>query len=81
MDLLRNKSWPTRQGTSQERGAYKLGQLAALETALGGEQALAEIPEGVLTDKDVLVVLEDLLLKGRITPQAAQTIIQKLAAR
>jgi hypothetical protein len=81
MDILKNKSWPTGQATNQERGAYKLGQLTALEVALGGEQALAEIPKGVLTDQDVLVLLEDLLLKGKITPQAAQTIIQKLVAQ
>lgn len=76
--LLKTKSWPSVHGNNQENAAYKLGQLAALKVALGEKPALSEIPKGMLTDRDVLIVLEDLLLKSKITPYAAQAIIQKL---
>ena len=80
MDLLKDKSWPRRQSTSQERGAYKLGQLTALDASLGGEFTLTEIPKDVLTAQDVIIVLEDLLLKAKLSPLAAQVIVQRLVA-
>lgn len=76
--LLENRAWPARHATDAERGAYKLGQLAALETALGGDQGLAAVPNGMLTSRDVLMILENFLLKGQITPHAAQAIIEEL---
>lgn len=78
--LLENRSWPTRPATNVERAAYKLGQLAGMDAALGGTQALEGISGGLLTDRDALIVLEDLLLKGQLTPEAAQAIVQKLVS-
>lgn len=76
--LLEERAWPTRHATNAEHGAYKLGQLAALKAALGGDQAVAAVPDGMLTDQDVMMRLEDLVLKGKITPHAAQAIIEAL---
>lgn|GEM_PF-5366210 len=78
--LLETRSWPTQHATNAERAAYKLGQLAGMQAALEGTQALEEIPDGMVTDRDALIVLEDLVLKGQLTPEAAQAVVQKLVS-
>ena len=78
LQLLKTRSWPAGHETIQEKAAYKLNQLVARDVALEEEKALLGLPQGMLTDRDVLSILEDLLLKGQITPNAAQAIIQKL---